>query len=463
MDDLKALREFRADMPAAGEPVRARTMAVLRTAIDSERVMSARAGSIPRRARWQVAMTRPRLRLAAVAAVTACAVALLLVAPWQGGGGLVERALAAVGHGAVLHVVTEQSSPSGYYQPVSLTTGQPIPTTLRQEVWFDQGRDLKKTISTLNGTVIDELLESREGGFTRGGAVFTCAWIAAHPIEATKARVSCNPNMQNGTTSKEIPEQPPTLELALAGFLDHYRSALASGQAREIGEGELDGHKVIWLRIAPSGVAEGLPPSEDVAIDADSYVPLLVRTSGSPSVEFRVAAIDTQPYDPALFTPPAIVHAPSSGEVVSTSAIDPARTPSVLAGRALWLGRDWQGLRLVSTMRQDLTTGYGSLSGFKPTQSRGVVFEYARVNSDGTTETKPTLRIRESTRCEPAYVWPWCDARAPSGDTMLVGLPFNTSIFQRDGLYISISQTTSQPTPVQIADALRPVPGSKPQ
>jgi hypothetical protein len=162
----------------------------------------------------------------------------------------------------VLHVVTEQPSPYRFFQPVSLTTGQPIPTTLRQEVCFDQGRDLKKTISTINGTVFNELLESREGEFTPSGPIFTGGWVAGHPLEATKARVSCNANMQNGTTPHPIPEPPPTLDLALAGFLDDYRVALTSGQAREIGEGQFDGHEVIWLRVASSGPTNGLPSSE---------------------------------------------------------------------------------------------------------------------------------------------------------------------------------------------------------
>ena len=417
----------------------------------------------PKRRLSLPSLVRPPLRAAALAAVVATAVvAVLLVAPWQGGGGLVERALAAVGQGPVLHVVTEQPSPYGFYHPVSLTTGKPIPVTLRQEVWFDQSRDLKKTISTVNGTVSDELLETADGGFTPGGPVYTCSWIAAHPVEATKARVSCNANMQNGTTPRQIPEQPPSLDLALAGFLDHYRAALASGQAHEIGKGHLDGRQIIWLRITSSEPpGSGLPSSEDVAIDAASYMPLLVRASGNFNVEFRVTAIDTRPYDQAFFTRPAVVHTPSIGQVTSTSPIDVAQAPNVLGGRALWLGEQWQGLRLVSAERQELTTGYGALSGLKPTLSLGVAFEYARVNADSTVETKPTITIREATQCEPAYVWPWCSALAPSGDTMLVGLPFSTSIFQRDGLYISLSQTAEQPSPVEIAQALQPVPGNR--
>ncbi len=362
----------------------------------------------PKRRLSLPSVVRPPLRAAALAAVVATAVvAVLLVAPWQGGGGLVERALAAVGQGPVLYVVTEQPSPYGGYHPVSLTTGKPVPVTLRQEVWFDQSRDLKKTISTVNGTVFDELLETADGGFTLGGPVYTCSWIAAHPVEATKAGVSCNANMQNGTTPRQIPEQPPSLDLALAGFLDHYRAALASGQAHEIGKGHVDGRQIIWLRITSSEPAgSGLPSSEDVAIDAASYMPLLVRASGNFNVEFRVTAIDTRPYDQAFFTRPAVVHTPVIGQVTSTSPIDVAQAPNVLGGRALWLGEQWQGLRLVSAERQELTTGYGALSGLKPTQSLGVAFEYARVNADGTVETKPTITFREATQCERAYVWP---------------------------------------------------------
>ena len=45
----------------------------------------------------------------------------------------------------------------------------------------------------------------------------------AHPIEATRARVSCNFNGDNGTTPRQIPEEPATLDPALVGFeLDVY-------------------------------------------------------------------------------------------------------------------------------------------------------------------------------------------------------------------------------------------------
>lgn len=398
---------------------------------------------------------------ALVATLVAAVVAMMMIAPWQGDrGGVVERALAAVGHGPVLHVVTEQPSPYGYYQPISLMTGQPIPVTSRKEVWFDQNRDLKKTISTVNGIVFEEVLETAEGAFTPSGPVFTCAWIGAHPIAAKEAGVSCNSNTQDGTTAPQISEQSPKLDLALAGFVDRYRSALASGQAREIGTGRLDGRHVIWLRITSAASPDSiLPETQEVAIDAASYAPLLVRSPGSSNVELRVVAINTQPYAPARFTRPTVAHSPSSGRVLSSSPIELAETSRVLGGQALWLGHEWQGLRLVAIKQEELTTGYGPLSELNPKRSFGVVFGYARVKPDGTTDTRTTISIREARQCELAYGWS-CTARDPSGDTMIKGPPAFASIFQRDGLYISISQTSVQPSPVEVAKELQPAPGS---
>jgi hypothetical protein len=400
---------------------------------------------------------RHRLLIAAALSCAAVLGTLALIAPWRGAGSLTDRALAAVGQGPVLHVVTERPAPD-WYRTVDLATGNPVRVMFREEVWFDQSRDLKRTVSIANGTAFSEILETPQGGFTSTGPLFTCAWIAAHPVEATKARVSCNANMANGTSPRSIPGQPPTFDLALAGFVDHYRSALASGQATETGRGELDGHEVIWLRITTSQTgANGMPLTEDVAIDASSYTPLLVRTGTDHAVEVRVTQIESEPYTAALFRKPALTHPPSSGEVAGRGEIDAADAPALLGGRALWLGRAWNDFRLVRVERQDLTTGYGTLSGLKPTHSIGVSFEYARVKPNGAVADEPSLLIREATECETAYGM-ICDAQAPSGNTMLVGLPTG-SMLRRDGLYLSISTPSPLSDPVAVAHALQPLRG----
>jgi hypothetical protein len=397
--------------------------------------------------------------LATASAVLAAGLALLVAAPWRGSESLVGRALAAVGSGPVLHVVTEQEPPSaaGWYQPVSLATGKPLPVTIRQEIWFDHSRDLKRTVTTVNGVVSEQLLETPEGGFTSAGPVYTCAWIAAHPLAATKARVSCNANMQNGTTPRRIPEQPPTLDLALAGFVDQYRSALASGRATRIGTGQVDGHQVIWLRIVVSGQdAATYPRTEEVAIDASSYAPVLVRTTGAQALEFKVREIGTQSYSATLFTRPPRTYPPAGGETAGTSQINLAPVPAVLDGKALWLGQSWNGYRLVGAERQDLMTGYGPLSGRKPTHSVGVVLTYVPAGSSA--DSPQALQVKEANQCEDAWAM-HCGLLAPREGTLVVGGLLSSSFTVRDGIFIAISQESQQTDPVAVANALQPLAG----
>jgi len=432
-DDLQLLRDFREEVPAPDEETRRRIYAY-----------ATREPETRLRTRWRLPA------VAVAAAVAAATVAVLLVSPWSGSGGLVQRALAAVGSGPVLHVVTEQPEPLGWYQPVSLPSGKPIQVTQRQEIWFDQSRDLKKTITTLNGVVTDRLLETKQGGFTPTGPVYTCAWIAAHPVEATRARVSCNLNGENGTKPRKVPEQPPTLDLALAGFVDHYQSALASGQATKVGVGQVDGHPVIWLRI--NAQSKGGYPAEEVAVDASTYTPVLVHTTGPRPVQFKVTEIDTGAYDRSLFTRPAREYPPTSGSSEGTSQISVGQAPALLGGKALWLGQAWNGYQLVKVEQQELVTGYGPTSGKKATHSVGVVFTYAPPG--GSAESADALQVKEASQCEMGWAMP-CGAIRPTEGTLLLGLPFSSGITSRDGLYIAIGRFSGNP--VAVANALRPL------
>jgi hypothetical protein len=402
----------------------------------------ARLATRRRHLRAEMDASRPRsfpLRAGGAAAlVAAIALALLLISPWGSSPSLTDRALGAVGDGPVLHVVTERLAPVGWYRPVEIATGKEIPVPLRTEVWFDEERQLEKSISTMDGTVTDEMLQSAEGWFTREGPVYTCAWIAAHPVEATKARVSCNENMENGTTPRQIPEDPPTpLDPALAGFVDHYRSALQSGQAQQTGTGTIDGHDVIWLRIG----------NEDVAIDASSYEPLRVRGVHD---SFRVVEIGTEPYDPGLFARPVEeAPEPSIGETTGAEEISLSRARALLGGGGLWLGESWNDYKLRTVSRQELVTGYGALSGKEPTHSSGVIFEYRAANGD-------VLSLMEAPRCEFAYGWLCGRMPLPPEGTMLV-LPIRASLLVRDGVFVGIRDARRDSDPIPVARALQPL------
>jgi hypothetical protein len=396
--------------------------------------------------------------------VAAAAVLLLLFSPWEGNGSLIDKALAAVGSRDVLHVVVEQPVPDSQTL-VDIATGKPIPSDHRTEIWFDAGRDMKKTVTSLDGKVLDEMLETRDGGWAQGGPVYTCAWIAAHPVEATKARVSCNENMKNGTTPRTIPEKPPTLDEVLAGFVDRYQSALASGKAERLGTGTLNGREVIWLRITtpsgqpPAGEAPLPPTSQDVAIDSDSYKPVLVRqTDGGVSV--RVLTAETISYDPSLFTKPQPVETQGGGNVSPGTTITTEQAASILGRDLLWLGREWHDWRLVETTHHTPTFSLRLASERRREHAAVIGLTYAPLAHDGTADPESEFTIYEANRCV-VNVGMMCAPRGPGEGQMLVMQPFPTSL-RLNGLYLSIwpvPTATRQPDALDIAQALHPFQG----
>ncbi len=399
---------------------------------------------MPRDRRWRLPS------LVGTAGVAAAAVAVLLGSPWSGGSGLVQRALAAVGTGEVLHAVTEQPAPSGPYEAVSLPSGRPIQATERQEIWFDQSRNLKKTITSVNGVVTDQLLQTPQGGYTGDGNPRNlCTWNAA------QQQFSCTEtNTQNGAPN--MPGPAPTLETALAGFVDRYQSALASGAATKTGTGEVDGQQVTWLRM--NADSKDYYPAEEVAIDASTYVPVFVRTLNSNPVQFTVTAIDTESYDPSLFTPPARVHPPMSVTTGAPTPIDATQAPGLLGGEALWLGQTWNGYQFAGVEQQQVTADYAPGSGKQPTQAVAVTFTYAPPG--GSAASPDALQITETTQCVGATENMPCGGSGgigPSEGILLLDPHFSSSYTMQDGLYVTIRQNSSQSDPVAVANALQPL------
>ena len=397
---------------------------------------------------------RPLALLAAALVVLGAGAAVALMLPWNRSPSLVDRALAAVGERPVLHVVIARpaEAPGSL---VEIATGRRIDRTERTEIWFDHSRDLKRTVTTLDGQILDETLETDQGGFSRGGPIITCAWIAAHPIEATKMRVSCNLSGENGTVPRKIPEQPPSLDEALAGFVDRYQSALASGHAREVGHGLLDGRDVIWLALPDPNAAPGTGV-ERVAVDAATYKPVLVESAGE-ALTFRVLAAETVAFNSSLFTKPKQVDNQGGSSTTSSSDVSPQAAAAALGGRGVWLGEEWQGYRLVETKREELAIGYGALSERKPSHLIGVEFVYGRIASDGSVDSDTTLTLSETTACTIRWGWT-CTPRDPiEPGTMLTLEP--RSLVRERGLYVTIWEWElgAQPPPLQIARALRPV------
>ena len=421
-DDLQLLREFRAVVAAPDEATRRRIYA---------------------RATRETRARRRRLPAVGLAGAAAAAtVAVLLVSPWSGNGGLVQRALAAVGTGEVLHVVfTEQPGPPGWYDAVSLPSGTPLPDpTFREEVWYDQSRSLEKTVTSLpdgaDDAVFGQSVLSPQGDHNAAGRMTN-----AITMDGNKATPSAGPQA--------------SLEPALTDFVDEYQSALASGKASRTGAGQVDGHEVIWLHIAADPSQHY--PAMDVAIDSSTYAPVQVRTDDADPVQLDVSEIDTQAYDASLFAPPTVT-SPVSSTTGATAPIDATQAPGVLGGQAVWLGQSWNGYQLVGVAQEQFTDSYAPDSGKHPVQSVGVVFTYAPPG--GSADSPDVLRIEEAAQCEFALGM-WCNGPyEPQAGVLFLHQPASSSTTVVDGIDVAISQQGGDADPVAVANALQPVGSS---
>jgi hypothetical protein len=301
---------------------------------------------------------RRRLALVLAAVIAVGASVLALVAPWQSNAGIVSRALAAVGTQPVVHVVTNR--PLQGTSILDLKTGALVPASIRTEVFFDAGKKLERVVSVSPLDGVSDELHSATGDWVNGSPVYTCAWIAAHPAAAARARVSCPPG------SSTLPK-PPTLDPALAAFASGYQVALRSGEARHVGDGTLAGRRVHWLAIGAS---------ERVAIDASSLLPVLVRESANGhTTSYRVRTFATQPFDAASFTrakPPA--SPPPAGQSVHGShEIDLVAARRVL-GETVVVPRAVSGLRFSGAYAYSLLTGYAHKRPFRHSVEIALVY-----------------------------------------------------------------------------------------
>jgi hypothetical protein len=362
---------------------------------------------------------RPRARrrvwlsaaLAAAVTVTALLGAALLLRAGDVQPSLTDRALAAVGDQPVLHAIIRQRLDSRTTL-VELSSGRRVAVrrTARTEIWFDDERGLKRVITSTTGEQTQDELSTPQGITSESGPVWTCARIAAHPVEATRARVSCNLSGDNGTTPRQVPEDPPSVDPALAGFLDGYRAALASGTARQVAEGTVDGQHVYWLelRIPDRYRAPGEPPRdlrERVAVASDTYRPLLVRpiANGEAGADYQVLEIGTLPRAEADFSKPKLVkpEQPTSTDFRVTGELELAEAWHELGTQPVWAGPELDGLKLAAVQRQAITAGWRPATGVPPRVTPVLALIYGEVVRGH--PTAGSITVIEST--EPLSLW----------------------------------------------------------
>lgn len=318
MDELTAVREFRADVSAASGASRAQARAKLDTQVDAA-IRQKRDG------RWRWRARRFALTgLAAAAAV----VALALIPTWSSSGRaptLLERAAAAVSTGPVLHAVLEfpvanvhVGSPGAEFAVMDLATGRTRPVEWRIEIWYDAERQMLHERQSLGG------------GITR---------------DSLQVRGESRDNLGNTESSAASPQVDSALAVFLSGG---YERALTDGSAQAVGEGRVDGRDVTWLRFAPP---PGSDSATEVAVDSETYRPLRIRRicprCTAPPPVYRVAVLEGVGVEAADFTPPA-QHRPRG--IASYNAryenVDIAQAATVLGRPALWAGPSVGGLEL---------------------------------------------------------------------------------------------------------------------
>jgi hypothetical protein len=241
-------------------------------------------------------------RVALVAAAVAAIVLVVLFAPGGDKNPVLGRALAAIGNDRVLHLVLEMHSNE---ELVNLTTGRRMPVTVRIERWTDRDSGREHEVIRIGDTADDMLLPGDLKGY--GGST--------------------------GVTD-------PAFDALWKG----YRKALADGDATLERSDVLDGRPVYWLRFPP--FQEGLPGTE-VAIDHDSYKPVLVRSHSAPGseVESRVLKVETIPLDASDFKR---VGEKFFGDVIPAGSAPPRPTDPDDALKPPWLtaGKHVAGLEL---------------------------------------------------------------------------------------------------------------------
>lgn len=281
---------------------------------------------------------RRRLRhpLALAAAVTLAA-AVALIAPWgDRGPDVLERALAAVGNGPVLHAVVEYSADDAI---VDLATGASSRRVHRTEFWYDEGRRSMRTRLSTDGVILTELVQTPEGSMSDVGPVRTGG-------------------------------AGPQLDPLFAGFATGYRDALANGTASVVGETQVDDRE--------AKVIEFDRPIETVTVlvDAETFMPLRFYTSfdaGRRSPTWTVVHVETLPRHPSQFeAPPQGAPRPTAGTASGGEEISLEQARGALAAQPLWLGPE--GLERIRLTRAETEFTDG-----RKVRGVNVHFDYGRI------------------------------------------------------------------------------------
>jgi hypothetical protein len=408
-----------------------------------------------------------RLRLGVLVAAIAAAAALVLAWPFASEqGNVLDRALAAVGDGPVLHVVLRGEWGGAL---VHLNSGARSPVYGDNEVWFDTESGRAHWIERLGGVVQGEEL--------------------GHP-------------------------KKPAAELAALGR--EYRQALESGTARVTGEDTLDGEPVVWITIHSEllpDVADGKDHewAQQVAVSKRTFNAVALRETRDgqpgPGTLQRVLELELLARGDGDFT----TSRPSRNGTAFKQGREPIsleQASAVLGRTPLWLGSVYDGLPLAQVYRETTSVGHqqrvrvtgpkaaaaikcsqlrgtaggdcfralglgsvevrpdGVFSTEEPIawreEQNGVVFYYGTVGEDASTsraDSIPLFDERYLTVTETTQASPFrrgAGSYVPPEGSVFIAAGRRTGFLQRDGIQIGID-AGSESAVLAAARALAPL------
>ena len=386
---------------------------------------------VPRRP----ALVRP---LAGVAIAAAALFALALFQPWEGKNPtLLERALAAVGDGPVLHVVLRGEWGG---TNVDLETGARTPVHGENETWYDPQRNLVHTVLRLGDVVQSEQLYE--------------------PIKT--------------------PEP-------LAALARDYREALRSGTARVTGEDVIGGERVSWITIHSEqlpDVADGKLHewAQQVAVSQETAEPVATRETrdgkSGPFTGQRVLSLEMLPAGDGDFSKPDPDSLESNafsfqpfGETLT--ADEAAR---MLGRQPLWAGRrlgdlelagigetETRVFRATEPIRRDGHTIRKIDWKSVIASQRGVVLFYGEFGDDPSTfrtDDGPLWHRRHVaiTEATKLLVSPRGGTYVPPDGSLFLRAGRQAGVLETDGIYVTI-EAPDEDLILAAARALEPMPG----
>jgi hypothetical protein len=376
--------------------------------------------------------------IAAFAAAASALFALALLQPWEGEGPTVlERALAAVDDGPVLHAVLRGEWGGTL---VNLETGSRKPVHGENEFWYDPDRNLVHQISRLGDAVQFE-----------------------HVYK---------------------PKEPPPDLFALT---QEYRQALESGTARLAGEGVVDDIDVYWITIRSRmdlDVADGKLHgwTEQIAVSRETYKPVALRDTRDgkpvPMTGRRVLELEMLPAGDGDFSGPR--NSPFHGLAFSyqpfAGTLSAAEAEEVLGRRPLWSGPRVGKLELarlgLTEMRSFRVRQVKKKNGVvlvrgprvEVDSARGIVLFYGEIGDNpdtyredvGPLWDRPHVAITETSR--PSFGSRELGGYVPPEGSLFLAAGGRGGLLEVGGVYVRIA-APSEELVLSAARALEPMPG----